>query len=94
MTGLENVKSKIGMASYSKRKPIKTFKNIKDNIHPKQNPARFSLHPWTILERKIVIIFLLEEDHKIISEMLVSNRHQSLCLQPHPRAQYRRETFI
>lgn len=88
------LKSKIGMAIYSKRKPTKTFKNIKDNIHPKQNPTRFSLHPWTVLERKVMIMFLLEEDYKIISEMLVSNRHQLLCLQHYLRAQYRRETFI
>lgn len=69
-------------------------RNTKDNIYPKQDPTRFCLHPWTVLERKVMIIFLLEEDHKIISEMLVSNRHQSLCLQQYPRAQYRRETFI
>lgn len=48
------------MSIYSKRKPTKTFKNTKGNIHPKQAPTRFYLHPWTVLERKVMIIFLLD----------------------------------
>lgn len=73
---------------------LETVTNIKDKLHPKQNPNRFSFHPWTVLERKVTIVLQGEDDHKIISEMLVSNKHQLPCLQHYPRAQYRRKTFI
>lgn len=91
------------MPIYSKRKNLEisssvifslnlleTFTNIKDKLHPKQNPNKFSLPPWTVLQRKVTIVFQGEDDHKIIAEMLVSNKHQLPCLQHYPRALYRR----
>jgi len=36
---------------------LETVANTKDKLHPKLNPNRFSLQPWTVLERKVMIDF-------------------------------------
>lgn len=67
---------------------LETFANTNSKLHPTQNPNRFSLHLWTVVERKVTTVCQGEVDHKIISESLVSKKHQLPCLQHYPRAQY------